>query len=56
MLGIALPLLEHLDTQIEKYRRAEQGLNLLTSGGADLAQSTASVTDHNALLRIALDD
>src|SRR4030095_3406028 len=56
MLGTALPLVEHLDTQIEKYRGAEQGLNLLTSGGADLAQSTASVTDHNALLRIALHD
>ena len=50
LLGVALPLFENLDPQIEVDRSSEQGLDLVPRCGADFTQPAATMTDHNALL------
>ena len=52
---IALPVLGHLDVQLEENRRPQQRLDLLARGGADVAQPTALVADDDALLGVSLD-
>ena len=53
--GVALPVLGDLDPQVEVDRRAQQRLDLLAGGGADVAQPGPLVADHDALLGVALD-
>src|SRR5688500_2396303 len=54
--GVALPLLEQLDPEVQIHARPEDGLHLLTCPGADVAQHRSPLPDDDPLLGIALDE
>src|SRR6478735_3485745 len=56
LLGVALPVLGHLDVQVEVHPLAEQLLDAGARVGADLAQAGPTTTDDDRLLRVALDE
>src|SRR5215217_319532 len=55
-LRVALPLAHDLHAQVEEDLRAEEPLHLLASPRADGLERLPTVADHDALLRVALDD
>src|SRR5439155_11954380 len=53
--GSALPVRVDLDPRLEVHTRPEEGFQLVTCGGSRGLQHRAAATDHDPLLRIALD-
>src|SRR4051794_20373283 len=52
---ITLPVLEHLDVEVQVYRAPEHRFDLPTRPAADLAQPASLPADHDRLLAGALD-
>src|SRR4029453_18602390 len=50
LAGVALPVLGHLDPEIEVDLGAEQGLELGPGLGADVAQDRPAAAEHDRLL------
>src|SRR6202012_2842539 len=55
LLGVALPVLGHLDVQVEVDAGTQQGLDLLPGPAADVLQAGALGADDDGLLAGALD-